>query len=236
MAIFRTFCITTVQDAQKTLQSTEQNLVFTSAPDPTGRFWQSPDGKSQATITQAGGDDHAIPKGDVPQHEILIDASSLSDAERILSTTYSAMLLLSPGIVLTSGEPRCHEITPDHDATLYSDKYYSRMFHFFPDFSFGAVVWSKAHNDTSLLYGLEKYRLSLNLDSFTPHSASPRHRQVFENYDAQYVYHTHAAFAIIAAFSAIEEIGMEVRASQENPRFIDGNRSRSAGVGKRRAG
>lgn len=222
MAIFRTFCITTIQDSQKAIQNTAQNPVFKSAPDPTGRFWQSPDGGSQVKLTDAGRDGHIVPKGDLPQNEILIDAPTLDDAKNILSTTYGGMLLLSPELTLTESEPNCQEIRPDDDAILYTDLFYSQMFRTYLDFSFGTLVWDRSHTDTSLLYALEKYRLSLTLDSFTPHSASPRYGQIFENYDSQYVYHTQAAFAFIAAFSAVEEIGMDIRASREKLRFIDG--------------
>ena len=67
---------------------------------------------------------------------------------------------------------------------------------------------------------MHKWRLSLDLDSFTPHSASPRRGQIFPTHYPDDTYHVKAAFAVIAAFSAIEELGLEVRSSSKKPRFI----------------
>jgi hypothetical protein len=60
----------------------------------------------------------------------------------------------------------------------------------------------------------------LKLDWFTPHSAAPSYGQIFTNSYIDYEYHVDAAFAIVAAFSVIEELGLEVRSSRENPRFV----------------
>ena len=84
---------------------------------------------------------------------------------------------------------------------------------------FGCQVASAAWDHRQLIYAIEKLKLSWRLDWFTLHSASPRHGQVFDNLHSEFTYHTNAAFAIIAAYSAIEELGLEVRSSSQKPRF-----------------
>lgn len=59
--------------------------------------------------------------------------------------------------------------------------------------------------------------------SYTPLSADPRHGQVFDNYIPSYNYHVRASFAIIAAYSIIEEIQFGIRSSAKKSRFIKVN-------------
>lgn len=75
-------------------------------------------------------------------------------------------------------------------------------------------------NDKSLIYCIEKYRFSIELDSFTPHSASPIHGQVFSIADRGYSYHVKAAYAFVSAYSIIEELGLDIRSSSKSPRFL----------------
>jgi len=77
-----------------------------------------------------------------------------------------------------------------------------------------------AREDRSLVYALEKHALSLRLDSFTPHSAGAQYGRVFPECYEDARYHTTAAFAVVAAFSVVEELGLEVRSSSERPRFL----------------
>ncbi|MBT3421764.1 MAG: hypothetical protein HN431_03060 [Bacteroidetes bacterium] len=63
--------------------------------------------------------------------------------------------------------------------------------------------------------------MSLELASFTPHSANPKYGQVFENFDHKRRYHVQAAHAIMLAFAAIEELQLEVRSSSKRKRFLD---------------
>lgn len=80
---------------------------------------------------------------------------------------------------------------------------------------------TKIIHDKECCYALEKYKLSLELHSFSPHSADPIYGQVFDHYDFKKQTHTRSAFAIISAFSVIEELGLEIRSSAKNPRFLN---------------
>ena len=77
---------------------------------------------------------------------------------------------------------------------------FSSWFTFQDNAVFGCQIAVRAWGDRSLRYAIEKYRLSLELDSFTPHSASPRSGQVFVGQYAEYRYHVSAATAVLVAF------------------------------------
>lgn len=86
----------------------------------------------------------------------------------------------------------------------------------------GVRAAARAWADPTAHYALLKYRFSLEQNWSTPHSAAPRHRDIFaEKYDDRRT-QVSAAFSIVAAYSVIEELGLEVRSSQRKPRFIKG--------------
>jgi hypothetical protein len=84
----------------------------------------------------------------------------------------------------------------------------------------GVLILIKGWKNTSILYSIEKFAISLGLDSISPHSANPIYGKVFDNFDTSYHYHVIASYAVICAFSVIEEIGLEIRSSNQKPRFI----------------
>ena len=93
-------------------------------------------------------------------------------------------------------------------------------FQCFDQASIGVEAAARAWGNSGAEYALLKYRFSLERDWFTPHSAAPRHRDIFAyKYDDPRS-QVNAAFAIVAAYSVIEELGLEVRSSQKKPRFL----------------
>lgn len=222
MKSFRTFCIVSLADTEKlnSLLGSEKILLF--KPDPTERHWQSTDGKSMTEFTFAGLGQQP-PADQILQNEVLFLVEEVDAAENMISTIHGGMLLGYPHPFLTDTTFDIQDLSPEFDDALCSNKWYSQKFRRHDNFYFGILVWQIARADNVLLYTIEKYKLSLSLDSFTPHSANPKYGQLFENYNAEYSYHTKAAFAIIAAFSAIEEMGLEIRSSAQKPRFLDNN-------------
>jgi hypothetical protein len=98
----------------------------------------------------------------------------------------------------------------------------SHRFTFHEGAVYACHIADRAWGDLVAVYAIQKYKLSLSLDSFTPHSANPRHGQVFENARDDYLYHVNAGYAILAAYGVVEELGLEIRSSQERKRFING--------------
>ncbi|NOW94760.1 hypothetical protein [Mucilaginibacter sp. SG564] len=164
------------------------------------------------------GEDHSG-KGMMPAKEVLILAESEAMAENVFSLMYSSSLLAYPDkykIKSTSGlrEVRNSE-TIDFIGSSFGD-YFIRNEYLY----IGVLILLKSWGSPSNLYSIEKYEVTLGLDSFTPHSANPIYGQVFDNFNPSYHYHVIASYAIICAFSIIEEIGLEIRSSATKQRFI----------------
>jgi len=58
-------------------------------------------------------------------------------------------------------------------------------------------------------------------ESVSPNSMHPRFKQIFEKHSSDYSSHVGTSVAINLAYSAIQELGLDVRASSKNRRWSD---------------
>ena len=202
-----------------------ENLDFSNSdfklellPEPTKCFWESKDGMGEIHYGGGKNENHFNDRLEFQQNELIITCSDESIADNALS-------LLKGGILLAYPDP----------STTLLDLYVSNMDERSPEFyknypdnfrklestAFGCQILNKIITKKDESYALEKYKVSLELLSFTPQSADPKYGQVFDHYAYEKRNHTRAAFAVITAFSAIEELGLEIRSSAKNPRFIN---------------
>lgn len=82
-----------------------------------------------------------------------------------------------------------------------------------------------AWGEKKLIYAIHKLAQSYETESVTPHSMHPRYAQAFEKHTDEFTSHVGSSIAINLAYSAIEELGLTVQASSENPRFLPGTKS-----------
>ncbi len=220
MTIFRTYCIVTQQETQKisALHKNDNRLVF--KPDPTKCYWQSPDGKSFSHFLYPDRES-IVSANEILENEFLLQVANEEEAESIVSTILGGIALAYPDSHFVNTEPELLELTNDFNEAIYRERWYCDKFKKFDHFLFGNLVWKIAEKNTVLLYAIEKYKLSLALSSFNPHYASPRYGKLFNHYENKFSYHTKAAFAIITAFSAIEEMSLDIRSSQQKHRFVN---------------
>lgn len=187
-------------------------------PEPTGTFWKSADGHSESWYREP----KEIPllKGKIPADELIILAENEGIAEDILSTIKGGILLAYPdfnNFSLAADLNSVEEIPSETYKDEYFRKYYKQVDHV----GYGCRVLKEAYKRADFQYAIEKFKLSLKINSMTPHSANPKYGQMFEHYDLDKSYHTSGAFAITAAFSVVEELGLEVRSSSKKKRFLD---------------
>ncbi len=71
-----------------------------------------------------------------------------------------------------------------------------------------------------MVYAIHKLALSYSLESVSWWSVHPSYGQVFEQYSARHRDHVGTAFAINAAFAAVEELQLEVKSSAQKKRFL----------------
>lgn len=191
-------------------------IMLELSPEPTKLFWRSIIGNDNAIIASG-----IIPQsGFLPADELIIIAENEEVAEDNLNIILSGALLGYPQISKEYKNTYLNDIEEINDELYSKDefkKYYKRL----ELIGYGCLILSKVNKDLQLMYALEKYKLSLELCSMTPHSAHPKYGQIFENYTVLKQYHTKAAFAIISAYSVIEELGLEIRSSSAKPRFLN---------------
>jgi hypothetical protein len=142
--------------------------------------------------------------------EIMIRAQKLARAQQAMNLLVSAMAALEGSI--TFG-PEPFSIEPRAAGTaLPTTSYLSRS-----GLLDACVLANRASRKRSSSYALHK--LALSYQSSSPHlmdlhpDESPRRFQV----QSDPIYHVYLANAVTLAYSAIEELGLELRASQKNP-------------------
>lgn len=195
------------------------------ADDPSYRHWATSDKGGISTLTANGATEERLAQfeglGYRRCHEILIRARDSSVAENVASLIRVGTLLAYPDTTRAPAHEATSEVTDKLRPEFLRGDPFTHWFSLQQDALYGCRVAERAWGDQSLMYAIEKYRLSLRLDSFTPHSAAPRHGQVFATQYPELSYHVNAGFAVVAAFSVVEELGLEIRSSQKKPRWTD---------------
>jgi hypothetical protein len=221
MVEFHSFLIASPQQTAEIEAVACSEWHLSTQPDPSKRFRASADGRLLSQLTQAEfGDFIGLQKDLVVCREIVINAADATTAQNIQQLIYGGILLAYPDLNRNkSPHPPFKNglIEPD----LIVGTPWCEFFSHSDNSAVGCRIAKAAWANTKFIYAIEKLKLSWRLDWFTPHSASPRHGQIFDNLHSEFGYHTDAAFAILAAFSAVEELGLEVRSSPKNPRFLN---------------
>ncbi|WP_461791555.1 hypothetical protein [Pedobacter sp.] len=219
MPKFRTHLIIEKREADKIRKLSFQKFKLEFVPEPTNCYWEDIDGKS-SMISYGGRDPKTIREDEIPMSEMLIETDSLEICEDFISIVQGGILLAYPDISFTHHFPFIDEYIQERDR-LYSDKAFFDYLKKIENVAFGCIIAERVIENNQLVYAIEKYKTSLGLASFNPNAINPRYGQYFDHYDIKREFHTKAAFAIIAAFSAIEELQLEVRSSAKHPRFLN---------------
>ena len=205
---------------------TRHDWQLVAEDDPTRTHWCDPEtGLPSVTIFSKPSDNYRSPIIERIEEEhhlsghVIIEAPNVGTADNVHNLIHGGVLLAypDPQNVLLKGEGVIQDSFPH---TLANEPFYT-WFQQYDHTYYGCQVADRAWGNRALIYAIEKYKLSLQLDCFTPHSAHPDYGQSFDHTYPLYQSRVSAAFAVIAADSAIEELGFEVRSSRKNPRFID---------------
>ncbi|MDD3596761.1 hypothetical protein [Sulfuricurvum sp.] len=192
-------------------------------PDPTKRHFEFKGGFGTRSLScfELRSENKEIRKDEILALELILEASSLEEAKNDLSLIHAGLRLALPNPVLGEhglGFPI--ELKDDTACILNSQPFWGQ-FAFENRLDVGLFTLSQAKNNRQYTYALEKYKFSLDLDCFTPHSGHPVCGQIFDNETVIYSTHVHQLAAVVSAYSVIEEMGCEIRASKEKPRFLE---------------
>ena len=157
-----------------------------------------------------------------PNKEVVIHAGSWEMAQRALSLIQACMLLATgepalwdpdEHIAHNDDEP---EWLPEERRALLAGRYVSTS-----GFPFACSIAAKASRRLKRVYAISKYKFSVSLYSV--------HHVDLEPYRSQHLPvsqfpgdHVMFSYAIISAYSALEDVGLELRASAKRPSRVNG--------------
>lgn len=192
----------------------EVNFKFIT--DPSKRYWEFDDEKG-STILEEYYDDFKL-ENKSPYFELIIEAKNEEMVEDFLSLVQSGLLLGTPDYNLVSNFVFPSDFKEDN-LTYYLKKPFSNYLKRFESIKLGFKVAELTLFNKTIAYSLEKLKISHELESVNPYNVDPRYGQYYDNESKLRLSHTKRAFSIIAAFSVVEELGLEIRSSRVNPRF-----------------
>lgn len=181
-------------------------------------------GRGWRVLLEPGSEhDGFVGRGSVPQ-EIVLQATSLKRAE------YAAELLLASdslahGVASLLGDelPVMAEDPPTDPAKLEEHhRFMGATRAAASGLTLAAIIAARASHHRKYQYALFKMRLSYHLCSVHIMDLDPSHWWPQTAVSDSPAHHVALAYALQTAYSAIEEIGLEVRASAEQPSRING--------------
>lgn len=154
--------------------------------------------------------------------EIIINAKSWISAQRALNLIVSSLILYSGYPHLLEPEFIAHNNTRPEFLEPEYRKIVEGKFHSENNIPLACSIAAKASRCKKWVYALAKHKLSTSIYNVNPHEdlepfCSP-HLPLSEFPDD----HVMFSYAIISAYSVIEDLGLDVRASQKKPSRIEG--------------
>ncbi len=197
--------------------SYENNVYLDYRIDPSYSRWRKRDGGliQERMESPSGEEIKELLKEYDPAYQLIIYAPNDLVAQNLNNLIHGGRLLGYPSLFENP------DITDIYNMEYMGFENVYKKIKYTEDIMFACLVAQEAWKNKDLIYSIEKYRFSLKLDSITPHSPAPQYGQIFSVEDRGYYYHVNAAYAILSAYSIIEELKLSISSSKENPRFID---------------
>lgn len=222
MKKYATYIMLRAEDADLVKHCSTEDFEFDQRDDPSLTNWES-DGGGYSSIVGSLPNDQDIERyvsmGYKPARELMILSDDEEVAETVMRLVYCGTILEYPSPTEFPEPPFCYDIS--NSSHIVMAEHYPRQS--INELAlFGCVIACRAWKHDEVIYSLEKYRLSLTLDHFTPHSGHPTYGNMFEYSQGDYRRHVSAAYAALAAYSIVEELGVSIKSSHDNPRFLTG--------------
>lgn len=220
MRKYATYIMLRASDAAFVKLMSTKDFEFDYRDDPTFTNWEMDSGRYSSMVSLLPDSqeiEEYLSKGYKPAKELLVLAEDEDIAETVTRLVYCGSILEYPSPIELPEPPFCYEI--EDDSHIVAAEHYLRQ-NISELALFGCVIACRAWRHDEVIYSLEKYRLSLTLDHFTPHSGHPIHGEMFEYSQIDYRRHVSAAYAALAAYSVVEELDVNIKSSRDNPRFL----------------
>jgi len=156
---------------------------------------------------------------DISCKEIMLNCSSDEEANNYLSIIKAGYYLASPETPHTSGIEYPIKVSKSSTVHIHIQEIWNQ---YLCDDNIGIALFvlNQALGNRDYIYSLEKYKISMELGHINAFACNPKYGQVFENSSQSYEEHTKMLMAIVAAYSIVEELGLEIRGSDKQKRFI----------------
>ncbi|KPU84665.1 hypothetical protein JI58_02345 [Marinosulfonomonas sp. PRT-SC04] len=199
-----------------------------SITDPSTRFRFSANGMAEFSQASALSSCPALQEGQ--EHgQLLLFATEKDDAENIIELIRASLLMLV-GFPDRFGLDGASFLIPDDPIeresifqNVFRTDGYFQKFIWREELVAAVAIAAKAWSDSKLVYAIHKLAHSISTESVSPHSMHPQHGQIFEKHSCEFSSHVGTSVAVNLAYSAIEELGLGIPSSRENPRWIKGS-------------
>jgi len=194
-------------------------------PDPSERFWFQ-----KSCVTEISHPAALIkpPAGSVAGQLMVIDADETT-ANNVVGLVCAARNIIEANPGQHATLRRTFELPENSTEQLgvFRDVFRSRGFfeqfsHSF-DFPLAVALAATAWPDKGFVYAIHKLSRSLDTGSITWWSTHPVYGQIFDKHSELYSSHVSTSIAINLAFSAIEELKLQVKSSASKARFLAGD-------------
>lgn len=195
-----------------------KDFYFDYRDDPSFSTWEEKNSESSNTLY------YKPSKKDLNRYksdyevgkELLIVTEDIDKASNIMNLVYGGTLIFYPSLYDNKKPAFCYELK---DEKVIDEYYLEQSINY--RILLGCLVALNSWDDMELIYSVEKYRFSIELDHFTPHSSDPIYGQKFYNFTPSYRSHVNSGYAVFIAYSIIEELGLDIRSSSKKPRFLE---------------
>lgn len=190
--------------------------------DPSGRFRFSEDGLGWSETFRPSGVDSLAAKGG-HLGEVLVFQEPEANAYNIVHLIYAVFNVVEGDPTKRYEYPLIPIFREDEElnSKFFKSDYEFSKFVYNEEFPLAIYFASKAWADQSLIYAIHKLAMSFEIESITWWSAYPKHGQIFDKSSESHRSQINTTNAINLAFSAIEELKLQVKSSSEKPRWID---------------
>lgn len=194
-------------------------------PDPSMRYAFS--GRFVSEIAQASAlEDISIRREGQQLGRLLLLEAKQAEVNNIVQLICAANIIIE-GFADFKDRPTCGFELSDIEADR--QKIFENAFRsdgFFQWFTYRATLpvaiamAAEAWRDRKLVYAIHKLAQSYETESVTPWSMHPRFKQAFQKHSSDFSSHVRTSVAINLAYSAIQELDLDVKASGKKPRSI----------------
>jgi hypothetical protein len=195
-------------------------------PDPSRRYKFHKSGYSEVSRPGALADFGSLGEGETQGRLLVVEAEE-TEANNIIQLIRAADVVVEGFPDQEYGNTAGFELPDDASEQASIFKNIFQTTGFFERFSFkrerpvAVAMAVNAWPDRRIVYAIHKLSRSYETEAITPWSAHPRFGQIFEKHSDEFSDHVRSSIAINLAFSAIEEMNLQVKSSREKPRWLD---------------